>query len=263
MKKPIFDADGKIVNPPKRWEKMVEFARGTADKRAISVEALLSLGVPYYELGLQDKVLGYYRTLKKKYNQWAEEDEYNQWTIEDEDDLLSRVHLNLIPERLLKVLYHTTPSRERHYFLPHLYSIGIIETGRYPKYTRMHRSAMCQIDRNGDLREMPENLDEAFRNSDNLPSQKSIQAFYAPQRLRMLLYYSTPQNERSKYLLTDQEKEIGREIGYPETDSRLRFRLMERRDEHGQILELSDQLEQAILSEEVADEDDLMTFDSV
>jgi hypothetical protein len=239
--KPIFDEDGKIVNPPKRWDGLVEILRGTGRQNEISVEAMMSLGIPYYKLNLHEKQREFY------------------YTGENGDG--SRVHLNSIPNRLLQVLCHTTPTKDRHIIFSLLIDKGIIGGGAYPEYPIGDRIAMVAVDANGDLREMPEGLEQAIRNNDNLRSQKSIEAFYAPSQLRKILYHTAPAEERSYYLLSEEERKSSLDIDYPETDWKLRFRLMERFDDKRQLREINDQLFQAILSGEVADEHDLVNFD--
>jgi hypothetical protein len=209
--------------------------------------------VPYKKLRLHEKVEEFY--------------------ILDEEDwdgrkTRKRVHLNSIPERLLRVLFRTTPITDKHHFLYLMEQWRIIGGDRdYPIYDQGNRAAMCQIDVDGNLMEMPSALEKALKQDkeyfDKVLSQKAIKAFYAPSRLRQILYHTAPPEERCYYLLNEEERKTALEIDYPETNWQLRFSLMERFDENGQIRELSDRLERAIIDGEVVDEQDLSDFDRV
>lgn len=235
----------------KHWEKMREIAEGEDDTNRISRAAMESIGVPYKKLLLHRKVEEFY--------------------ILDEEDwdgrkTRKRVHLNSIPERLLRVLFRTTPIMDKHHFLYLMEQWRIIGGDRdYPIYDQGDRAAMCQIDVDGNLMEMPSTLEKALKQDkeyfDKVLSQKAIKAFYAPPRLRQILYHTAPPEERCYYLLNEEERKAALEIDYPETNWMLRFRLIERLDENGQIRELSDELERAIIDEEIVDEYDLANFD--
>jgi hypothetical protein len=216
-----------------------------------------SIGVPYKSLGLQNNVLEYYVIPE---------------TDEEGKEVLKRVHLNPIPERLLRVLFFTTSTRNPrdempHQFLFFLEELEFLKGDRsdYPDYVESDRAAMCQIDANGDLREIPEDLEKALMYDEKYFqqafSQKSIAAFYAPPRLRKILYHTAPPEERCYYLVGEEERKAALVIDYPQTNRMLRFRLLERFDENNQLLEISKELEQAILTGEVVDVDDLFEFD--
>lgn len=237
---------------PSHWKNIKKIGAGTNTDGGISREAMESLGVPYQDLRLHLKVKWYY-------------------PLSDTDKqgraIRKRVHLNPIPKGLLRVLYRSTPEHEHHWFLWLLNSFGSIEgDSAHPKYHRGIRAAMCMTDVQGNLREIPENLEKALNYDEKffdqaMYVQKAIKAFYAPPRLRKIIYHTAPPEERCYYLVNEEERISGLNIDYPETDSSLRFRLMERRDEDGQLRELSDALERAIIDGEIIDEDSLADFD--
>lgn len=232
-------------------KRMKEIAEGEDDTNRISRAAMESLGVPYKDLRLYEKV-----------------EEFYILVVEDDEGrtIRKRVHLNSIPERLLRALYRTTPFEEAHEFLLFMERWGFIDGDKdFPIYHGGDRAAMCQTDADGNLREMPAALEAALKLDKEyfrrVLSQKAIKAFYAPPRLRKILYHTAPVEERCDYLLNEEERNTARYIDYPVTESMLRFRLMERFDENGQLRELSDELELAIIDEEVVNEYDLADFD--
>lgn len=252
-RKPIFAEDGKIINPPKHWKEMVEIVRGTGDTFAFGVSAMDCLGVPYSHLGLKKKQEKYY------------------WTEPDDDGNSRRVHPVAMPQRLFHVLYHTTPVRERlqgdagmflNFFVNELKKIPATDDG-LPELSWQDRGAISAVDRDGNLRDIPETLEQAIREEElhgRVWSEYIIKSFYAPKLLRTVLYFTAPEHERSESLLSEEEQVGAVDIVFQETNRNLREKLLKRRDEKRQIIELSDQLFSAIISGEVADADDLVEF---
>ncbi|MCB2215691.1 MAG: hypothetical protein KQH59_06465 [Desulfobulbaceae bacterium] len=241
-----FNLPAGMKSVPAHWKKMKRYRFGQSDDTCICRTAMESLGIPYSELRLHEQVAGFYEI--------AETSE------------VKRVHLHPMPKRLLTVLCSSTPSREKHWYLYLLHQFAEIKIDHdFPKYNGAARAAMCVTDAEGRLREMPENLEKALKydqaHFDQVFVQKAIYAFYAPERLRKILYHTAPPDQRCYYLLDEKERKSCLTIDYPETEFMLRFRLLERLDEKGQIRELCCELERAIIEGEVLDGQALDDFD--
>lgn len=245
--KPIYDIEGNLINAPKRWERMVEVLVGTGGQDELSCAAASSLGIPLFTTGANRNAEKFYHT------------EFGQ-----------RVHLNAVPPRLLHVLYNTTPANELHIIFSVLKDKGIVLSDeKFPKLERYMRSALCAFDSSRNLLEMPENLEKFVLSFDSNTYhgggmfQKYLAAFYAPVRVRTILYYTSPPAERTEFLLNEEEHAAAKQYHFQPTDNMFRFRLMQRFSAYPEVKEVDQQLFDAILVGEIVDEESLLAYDKI
>lgn len=238
----------------KRWAEMKEIEEGSGAVDDISVAAMDSLGIPYYTLRLGEECDEFYIRKARK--------NANGAMVADR-----RIHLNQISNRLLNILYHITEENERHRYLERLRTVGIIqECEEFPKrYSRDERRFMVAVDVMGQLREMPETLVNALRAgvdfSGGLCYQQRLKAFYAPFRVRAVLYFAAPAAERDEFWLDDEERKRAESLGIKcSLDTEARQMLVDRLDDRLQIADLDDDLFDEILVGAIETVDELRNF---
>lgn len=239
-----------------KWDRMSQVAVKDFETVRVSTEGMIALGIPYYDFKLQDLVKEYFMG-----GEIVEETKGGEYITER-----VRVHLNQIPYGLLCALHHISPWRDKYSFLQWLDEEKKLlgNSSDYPfLYTQRERGALVRVGGGGRLLELPENLDSALRSGMQYNFQKDFDAFYAPLRVREILYYTTPDEKRNYFLLDDCECQRLAGLTFPVTEDMFRFRLLERIDEVKQVKDIDDQLFDAILCGEVNTEEELLEYDRV
>jgi hypothetical protein len=220
---------------------------GTGDPHKITVAAMQSIGIDYWQMRLRNNLKEYFLL---------------GGNAGDPDAVTA--YQNAIPFRLLAVLSLITPEKERHQWIETLISKGDFkEFGEFPReYDKNTRSHVAALDEGGALLEIPDNLVSALRSGadfdGDIGCEWQLQAYYAPLKVRAILHYMAPDKERDEYLLNEEERKGFVDISFDEPlDSKVRLRLVEMVMRDRRISDLDDRQFGAFVNAEFEDVEDL------
>lgn len=220
---------------------------GTGDPHKITVAAMESIGIDYRRMRLRKNVKEYFLLAGN---------------VGDPDAFIA--YQNTIPFKLLAVLSLITPVEERHQWIDTLIFKGDFkELGEFPQeYDKKTRSHVAALDEDDALLEIPDNLISALRSGadfdGDIGCKWQLQSYYAPLRVRAILYYMAPDGERDEFLLNATERKEFEGISIDESlDSTVRSKLVEMIMRDRRISDLDDRQFDAFVNAEFEDVEDL------